>query len=409
MNAGVGPMRSVRHWPGVIAAALTATVTVMPGFTVGALAPTIQTDLHIPRTGVGLAMSAFYAATALGSPIAKRLAARLPAPTVLAAAAVSASAVMVVLSQAGHLAALTATLVVGGLTNSLVQPAAGRLIAAGSPQHRRSLAAGLVGAALAAATLVPGLLVALVVQPYGWRTAMFLAGLVALAPITLAPLARIRQAPQPPAPCHLRSHVRASDPNRVTHVLVLWALAAALSAAANNAVASYFVQLAAHSGVATAPAGRLLSCSAVSAIAVRLATGVLTDRTPQHNPLVIAAMMLTGGAGLALIATGSPRTFVLGAILTFSAGWGWTGLLLATTLQLVPHQAEDAGHAVQTGLYSGATIAPFGFSALAAVTGFAGAALIAGLAGGLAATLMLTGNARLPKASHNPGPNTHER
>jgi MFS family permease len=213
----------------------------------------------------------------------------------LALAALVASAVMLVISRATGFATLTTLLVLGGLSNGLVQPAAGRLIAARAPAHRRSLAAGLVGAALGAATLVPGLLVALVLQPYGWRTAMLIAGLVALIPVALVPLTR---APKDPAPSRAEE---ADAPRKVGRVLVLWALAAALSATGNNAVASYFVQLGAHSGLATTITGNLLSLSALIAIAVRLAAGALTDRAPRRNPAVITAMMLTGALGLALI------------------------------------------------------------------------------------------------------------
>ncbi|WP_434592079.1 MFS transporter [Streptomyces sp. A5-4] len=375
---------STGHWPGIAAVALTATATVMPGFTVGALAPSIQAELGISRSGIGLAMSAFYAATALGSPLTKRLAARLPVPVALAFASLVASAVLLTASRVTGFAALAAVLVLGGLSSGLVQPAAGRLIAARAPAHRRSLAAGLVGAALGAATLVPGLLVALVVEPYGWRTAMLIAGGVALVPAALAPLARVPGGP-PPKRASDESH----DPRTVRRVLVLWALAAALSAAGNNAVASYFVQLGADSGLAVTVAGNLLSMSALIAIAVRIGAGALTDRAPQRNPAVIAAMMLTGGVGLALIAVGSPTAFVIGAVLAFSAGWGWTGLLLATTLRLVPGRAENAGHTVQVGIYAGATVAPFAFGALSSTFGFASAALVAAVAavGGAAATV----------------------
>jgi hypothetical protein len=109
---------------------------------------------QVRRDGVGPAWRP------LDSPIAKRAAARLPTPVVLVVAAVVACAVMLTVSQADHLATMTAVLVAGGLSNGLVQPAAGRLIAARVPGHQRSLAAGTVGAALGAATLVPGLLVA---------------------------------------------------------------------------------------------------------------------------------------------------------------------------------------------------------------------------------------------------------
>src|SRR5690606_40860707 len=56
---------------------------------------------------------------------------------------------------------------------------------------------------------------------------------------------------------------------------------------------------------------------------------------------------LSGGAGLALISLGSPATFLIGAVLAFSAGWGWTGLLLASAIHLLPGRAENAGHLVQ--------------------------------------------------------------
>ncbi|HEU5026329.1 MAG TPA: MFS transporter [Spirillospora sp.] len=373
-----------RRWPAVIAAALAAPAAVMPGFTVGALAPSMQDALHTSRTTLGLAMSAFYAASALGSPAAKRLAARLPVPVALSAAAAVASLSMLALSRAGHVAALFPVLVAAGFANGLVQPAAGRLIAARAPERRRTLAAGTIGAALGAGTLVPGLLVALVVHPYGWRAAMAIAGLLALVPVALAPLTRT------PAAGPRRKAASAPMPRAVRRTLVLWAVAAALSATGNNAVASYFVQLGAHSGVPDGLTGDLLAMSAVIAIAVRLVAGALADRAPRGDRTVIAGMMLSGAAGLALIAAGSPAAFLAGAVLAFSAGWGWTGLLLSAALRLLPDRAENAGHTVQVGVYTGATIAPFTFGALSASLGFAAAALAAAAAALAAAALMAT-------------------
>ncbi|MEV8597789.1 MFS transporter [Streptomyces sp. NPDC052012] len=378
------PRPHPRHWPSVTAAALTATVTVMPGFVVGALAPVIETGLGMSRSALGLALSSFYAATALGSPVAKRVAARLPVHVVLATAALIAAAVMLAAAQAEGMASLTTALVVGGLGNALVQPAAGRLIATRTPAHRRSLAAGIVGAALAAATLVPGLLVALVVPAYGWRTALLTAGLIALIPVALTPLARSPHRPQPAPPA-------TAAPRRVGGTLAWWSVAAALSAAGNNAVATYFVQLGTDSGLPAVATGNLLALSALLAIAIRIAAGALTDRAPRRNPAVIASMMLAGGLGLALISAGTPVSFVLGAILAFSAGWGWTGLLLATALQLVPDSAEHAGHTVQVGIYTGATIAPFAFATLSGAVGHAPAALVCAAAAFAGAGAVVTG------------------
>jgi MFS family permease len=311
---------------------------------------------------------------------------------VLTVAALVTSTTMLVASRATGFATLLTVLAVGGFSNGLVQPAAGLLITANVPARRRSLAAGLIGAALGAATLLPGLLVALVVQPHGWRTAMLIAGLAALAPVAFTPLARISGIP----PSDQAAVAR--QPRKTGQVLTLWAVAAALSATGNNAVPSYFVQVGTNSGLATALAGNLLSASALIAVAVRITAGALTDRAPHRNPTVIATMMLTGTVGLTLIAVGSPITFVLGAVLAFSTGWGWTGLLLATTLWLLPGRAEHAGHTVQVGVYTGATIAPFAFGAVSSAFGFAGATLMAAVAALTAAASMTIGTQQLHRA-----------
>ncbi|MGW0563877.1 hypothetical protein ACWDZ4_25515 [Streptomyces sp. NPDC003016] len=63
-RASAGHAGSTGHGPGILAVALTATVTVMPGFTVGALAPSIEVDLHVSRSSLGLASTVLVAAGA---------------------------------------------------------------------------------------------------------------------------------------------------------------------------------------------------------------------------------------------------------------------------------------------------------------------------------------------------------
>jgi predicted MFS family arabinose efflux permease len=376
-----------RPWPAITAAALTATVTVMPGFAVGAMATPIAADLHLSHTELGLAMSSFYAASALSSGLARRLAGRLATPLALAVPALITTVALLVVATAPNGAVLVGALIVAGAGNSLVQPAAARLIAARAPSHRRALASGMVGAALGASSLIPGLLVAFVVGPWGWRTAMLIASATALIPVILAPLTR-----DVPSPTASGSPFRSTGGLRgVRATLILWAAAAALSAAGNNAAASYFIQLAHQAGFASGTAGDLLSAAAILAVLVRLAAGVIADRAPRHNIATVAAMMVLGAIGLALIALGSPVSFLLGAILAFTAGWGWTGLLLATALRLVPDRAETAGHTVQVGVFTGATIAPYTFGALTSSLGFDTAALTTSAAALMGAALIVLG------------------
>src|SRR5437879_13202645 len=90
----------VRPWPAITAAALTATVTVMPGFAVGAMATPIAADLHLSRTALGLAMSAFYAASALASGLANRLAGRMATPLALSLPALITAVSLLVVATA---------------------------------------------------------------------------------------------------------------------------------------------------------------------------------------------------------------------------------------------------------------------------------------------------------------------
>lgn len=384
-----------RPWPAIIAAALTATVTVMPGFAIGTMATPIAADLHLSRTALGLAMSAFYATSALSSGLAKRLAGRMATPLALALPALLTAVSLLVVATAPNGAALAGALIVAGAGNSLVQPAAARLIAVRAPAHRRALASGMVGAALGASSLIPGLLVAFVVGPWGWRTAMLIASATALVPMLLTPLTRNASSPTASA-SPVRSH---ENLRGVRATLALWAAAAALSAAGNNAAVSYFIQFAHQAGFASGTAGDLLSASAILAVLVRLTAGAIADRVPRRNTATVAAMMVLGAIGLALIALGSPLSFLLGAVLAFTTGWGWTGLLLATALRLVPERAETAGHTVQVGVFTGAAIAPYAFGALSNTLGFTTAALTTSAAALTGATLILLG-AKLVGAPH---------
>lgn len=105
-------------------------------------------------------------------------------------------------------------------------------------------------------------------------------------------------------------------------------------------------------------------------------------------------MMFAGGTGLAHVAVGTPVAFFAGALLVFTAGWGWTGLLLATTIRLLPGHAATAGRSVQVGLYSGAAPAPYAFGTLSAAAGYPAAALGAAVTA-LATAPILVGARRL--------------
>ncbi|MCO5967611.1 MFS transporter [Actinoallomurus soli] len=379
-------------WPGMGAVVAAAVAAMTPVFGVAALATPIERDAGISGTTFGLALSVFFAVTAAGSGVGRRVAARLPLPAVLLLIDLLAAAALLLAALADGPVWLIGALVVGGVANTLPQPAAGRYIAARVPGHRLSLATGLVGAALGAAPLLPGLLAGLVAVPYGPRTALVAAAAFPVLALAAVPLGRIGPArPRTPSTTVTGDDRAAGDAVRrrtIFRVLLLWTLAAGLATVGSNAAASYFIQIGTASGLSTAVAGLMQSLAGIVAIAVRLTAGGLADRAPRHNPVVVTVMMLSGALGLALTAFGTPVTFVIGAILAVAGGWGWTGLLLASVMRLLDGQGARAGAWMQAGLFTGAAVTPFTFGVVTGAIGVPGAVLLAA-ATALAGTLTM--------------------
>lgn len=183
---------------------------------------------------------------------------------------------------------------------------------------------------------------------------------------------------------------------RTNAILLLWTIAAGLATIGSNIAASYFVQLGTQSGLSTATAGLMQSMAAVVAVVVRLLVGVLADRAPRRNPAIVAAMMFSGAIGLALISMATIGTFTIGALLAVAGGWGWTGLLLAAIMRLLPGQGAQAGATVQIGLFGGAAVAPFAFGAASAAFGMATTVQLAAILVVIATGAMIVG-ARLQR------------
>ncbi|WP_026411979.1 MFS transporter [Actinomadura oligospora] len=385
-------------WKGLAAVVLSIVAAMTPVFGVAALATPVEEGLPVSRTVFGLVLSGFFAVSALGAPLARRAAAKLAVPVVLALVNVLAAAGLVLAALAPNAAVLGAALALAGAGNALTQPVAGRFIAGRVPAHRLSLASGLVSAALGVSPLLPGLLAGLVAGPHGWRAALWAALVCPVLGLVVTPLARVPAAGAASRPGTSAEKPAVAPVRGIGAVLVLWTVAAALATIGSNAMASYFIQIGTQSGLSTGLAGIMQSVAGLLAVAVRLVAGTAADRAPRRNPAVVAGMMLAGGIGLLVTAAGNPVCFVAGAVLTVAGGWGWTGLLFAAVLRVLPGDGARAGGQVQLGLFTGAAIAPFAFGAVTGVLGLSSTLLIAALIVVLGAVAMVAGTALLARA-----------
>ncbi|MFJ5678463.1 CynX/NimT family MFS transporter [Streptomyces sp. NPDC093097] len=390
------------RWGRLIATVVVTIAAVTPGLMAPALAAPVQRSLHLSGTAFGAAVTCFFAFTAVGSSAARRIVPRVPVRAVLGAGALVAAAVLAGLAMAGQLWQLCLLLAVAGLGNAFTQPVAARVIAADIAPRRHSFAGGLFGASLGAGPFLPGLLVALIAAPYGWRPALWTAAGLALLTLIVAALARPARsgaaAPEtrrtPAAPT---GRADAPSPRTVGRVVSAWTAAAALGSVGTNVGAAYFIQIGTSSGFVAGTAGTLQMLASVLGIAVRLGAGVLADRAPHRIPWTVALMMLTGTAGLATIVAGTPVSFLIGALLAVAGGWGWTGLLLAATMRLLPGESARAGAAMQGGLFAGAAVGPLSFGALSAHLGIPATVGIAAVGPLLGALLLTVGIRALAK------------
>lgn len=392
------------RWTAVVAAVVATLAAVTPAFTAGALTGPITDDLEVSSASFGLALALFFAATALGSPVSARLAEHLGAAPQFGIATVLAGAVMAGIGAVSSLAALALLLTIGGLANSLVGPAAGLVLGSVVSERRLSLASGLVQAALAAPPLSAGLVVRFLAEPYGWRLAFPVGGaLVALsagacvlarglAPdwrredsgVTGSPVVGPEDAPG--------TAFKASATGR--GVLLLWALGASFGTVGVTATASFLVPIATTGGFPVATAGLLaLAAGAIAAI-VRVGAGLLADLRPRANLVAVSGMMLAGGAGLAVMALGTPQTFLAGILVVVVGLWGWNGLLVASAVRLLPGSPARSLGVLQVGFFSGATAAPLLFGTLSEAVGVGGALLALAASAAAAALAIAAGELR---------------
>jgi hypothetical protein len=61
---------------------------------------------------------------------------------------------------------------------------------------------------------------------------------------------------------------------------------------------------------------------------------------------------------------------LVGSLLAFGAGWGWTGLYHLAIVRLRPRAPAAASGAASTALFIGAVAGPWGFGTLAAATSY---------------------------------------
>ncbi|MEU4238894.1 MFS transporter [Actinoplanes sp. NPDC026619] len=376
----VKPLRAVTG-------ALTTTIAVsIPVFLVGGLAVQIGDELNFSPAGLGLAVSAYFGASALASIPAGWLVERFGAARISRLGiALAATSLLGIAAAANALRSLIAILALGAAANAMGQLASNTSLSRHVPPGRQGLSFGVKQAAIPVSTLLAGAAVPVVALTVGWRWAFVLAGLLALVAALTVP----SEGSRPP--------MTDRSEKRATGALVVVGLAATLAAASANALGTFLVDSAVVRGIAPGAAGLSLTLGSAVCVAARITGGWQADRRPGRQVGVIAGLLACGAAGLVLLAVPGPVPLVAGVVLGFGFGWAWPGLMNFAVVRLHPQAPAAATSITQTGVYAGGCVGPLGLGSVATFAGYSAMWLTAAGAMIAAAGLMLLGSRLLER------------
>ncbi|WP_434992108.1 MFS transporter [Arthrobacter sp. Ld5] len=388
----------------LLRAVTVTTLGVLPAFLVGALAVQIRADLDIGPARIGLAAATLFAVSGITARRLGRLVQRIGAAKGMTASAVLAAIALGGVGLAPSYGILIAALVVGGLANGLAQPSANLGISRAVSPGRLGLAFGIKQCSIPAAGLIGGLAVPWIALVLGWRYA-FALGVVLAVGLALRTAFPAGEAPRPET-----ESAAPADRGTPRRGLVLLSIGAALAAAAATAMGVFLVDSAVESGVSPSAAGYLFAGTALLGLLIRIALGAAMDRFPQRSPYILIANLLTAGVvGYVLLSTGSSLAFLAGAVLAYSAGWTWPGLVHFAVVRDNRQGAAAATGVLQTGLSLGAAAGPLLFGLLVTATSYRTAWLAAAVVSLAAAVTFRLGRRtiRAARAASAAGPEEH--
>jgi len=371
--------------PLVIAILGTATTT-FPLFLTGALAVVIRRHLGLSATALGVLVASFAMAGAVMAVVIGPRIERIGAVELMRLAAVVAVVALAGIAlYARSFITFEVPLVLAGLANGAMQPAANAYLSDLVDPRKQGRAYGVKQAAIPVGTLLAGLSVPWVGLTIGWQFAYVFAAAVGLGVLGLLVRAKRR---------HLED--RARTRTRVVLAPLVWlAIGAALGAGAANALGAFFVSSAVHTGLGAGTAGYVAALGSAANLVTRLSFGVRADRRGGNHLRVVVASLGVGVVGYLGLAVGGTALSVVAAIAAYAGGWGWNGLFLYA----VAHSHPDApGHATaltQAGTFAGTVAGPLAFGLVVDHAGFRAAWLMASALAALAMVAILFGRALL--------------
>lgn len=379
---------SSRSTMGTMAIASAATVVdTLPPFLSGVLVVQLTEDLGFGVAAFGTAMAIYYA---IGATMSFHLGRVVDVIGAARAMRIALTLTMISVLGIGGLstrwAGLAFFLGVGGLAHALSQPAVNRLLVNRVPPKNMGIAFGVKQSAPPLGSLIAGFAAPMVALALGWRTAFFASALIAVIVIITVGPPRVK-------PTGLRGRPKQAPlPHRSTIFLVMLAFAFAFGA--NAVTLAFYVDAAVSAGVSQQLAGVFFGLASFVSVLVRLAAGIILDRT-DVVPLRLAGFLVAGGTvGFLLLATQQTVLMVIGVIFALGFTWGFPSAFWIGLMRVFADQPGRITGAMQPAGF-GAMAAPLVFGVIVEARGYTAGWLFIFVIAGIAAGLYLWSSVRL--------------
>lgn len=363
----------------VLAAVAVNLAGVLPLFLTGAMAVQIGRDLSFGPAGIGL-LSGTYAAAAMmaSAPLGRRVGA-LGVRRSMHAASMAAAAALSLAALSPSMIVLAVAMLLGGLANSIGQPAANAMVVGHLPAHRYGIGFAVKQSGIPLATLLAGLAVPTIALSVGWRWAYAAAALFALASLVVPP-ADVRSAD---------GHIK-EGPIPALERSTVWLLAGSLLLAvvAATSIGAFGASGGVAVGLSEADAGLLVAAGGLAGLVFRLSLGLIADRVGRGALAMVSWLIAIGSLGWALMATQDSRLYIVGLLVANAFGWGWPGLLHLSVARLFPAATAAASGVTQTGVSAGLLVGPLTLGLLITAAGWSAAWAAASLSA-FAASLLV--------------------
>ena len=380
----------------ILQAILMATFSVLPAFLLGALAVGVRAEFGFGPQKLGLAVAWFFVTTSIGATQLGKVVERLGVRTSLAIGAGGSATSMLGVAASGSYQWMLVALTVGGLANSVLQPAVNSALSHRISPGHLGLAIGIKQSSIPAATLLGGLAVPTLGTTIGWRwTFAIAAGMAATAG-----LSSWFFGDRPP---RFSGRITGRRGRRVAvphvHSLVILTVGGMLGAAAATSLGAFLVDAGVQVGIPEATAGLLFAGASLWGLVIRIGLGWLADRYPTRSRYgTIMLLLLLGAPGYLMLASGIGPAYVLGALLAYGAGWGWPGLFHFTVVSQYPDTPAAATGVIQSGVAAGAGLGPLLFGVIAGSFSYEAAWVMASALSLLSATLFWIGRSHLRRS-----------